>query len=98
MMCSFGYKNVRILVIVIFEKNKSLMSQYQRIEYLIGKDGKIVERALGISGSECVAITAEIESSLGKVETRELLPNYFENPDQNLDCNAIEQVQYDRLP
>jgi len=74
------------------------MSQYQRIEYLIGKDGKIVERAIDISGSECVAITAEIESNLGKVETRELLPNYYENSEQNLDRNAIEQPQYDQLP
>lgn len=74
------------------------MSQYQRIEYLIGKDGKIVERAIDISGSECVAITAEIESNLGKVETRQLLPNYYENSGQNLDRNAIEQVQYDQLP
>ncbi|MEA5476044.1 DUF2997 domain-containing protein [Pseudanabaena galeata UHCC 0370] len=74
------------------------MSQYQRIEYLIGKDGKIVERAIDMSGSECVAITAEIESNLGKVETRQLLPNYYETSGQNLDCNAIEQVQYDQLP
>jgi len=74
------------------------MSQYQRIEYLIGKDGKIVERAIDISGNECVAITAEIESNLGKVETRQLLPNYYENSGQNLDRNAIEQVQYDQLP
>ncbi|MFM7886263.1 MAG: DUF2997 domain-containing protein [Pseudanabaena sp.] len=70
------------------------MSQYQRIEYLIGKDGKIVERAIDISGSECVAITAEIESSLGKVETRELLSSYYETSEQSLDHNAIEQVQY----
>ena len=74
------------------------MSQYQRIEYLIGKDGKIVERAIDISGSECVAITAEIESNLGKVETRQLLSSYYENSGQNLDRNAIEQVQYDQLP
>jgi len=74
------------------------MSQYQRIEYLIGKDGKIVERAIDISGSECVAITAEIESNLGKVETRQLLPSYYETSGQNLDRNAIEQVQYDQLP
>lgn len=71
------------------------MSQYQRIEYLIGKDGKIVERAIDISGSECIAITAEIESNLGKVETRELLPNYYEISEQNLDSNEIEQVQCD---
>ena len=74
------------------------MSQYQRIEYLIGKDGKIVERAIDISGSECVAITAEIESNLGKVETRQLLSNYYETSEQNLDCNAIEQVQFDEYP
>ena len=61
-------------------------------------NGKIVERAIDISGSECVAITAEIESNLGKVETRQLLPNYYENSGQNLDRNAIEQVQYDQLP
>ena len=71
------------------------MSQYQRIEYLIGKDGKIVERAIDISGSECIAITAEIESNLGKVETRELLSNYYDIPEQNLDSNEIEQVQCD---
>ena len=71
------------------------MSQYQRIEYLIGKDGKIVERAIDISGSECIAITAEIESNLGKVETRELLPNYYEISEQNLDSNEIEQVKCD---
>ena len=74
------------------------MSQYQRIEYLIGKDGKIVERAIDITGSECVAITAEIESNLGKVETRQLLSSYYETSGQNLDRNAIEQVQYDQLP
>ncbi|TYQ27222.1 DUF2997 domain-containing protein [Pseudanabaena sp. UWO311] len=72
------------------------MSQYQRIEYLIGKDGKIVERAIDISGSECVSITAEIESNLGKVETRQLLPNYYETSEQNLDCNVMEQVQFDQ--
>ena len=71
------------------------MSQYQRIEYLIGKDGKIVERAIDISGSECIAITAEIEANLGKVETRELLSNYYEISEQNLDSNEIEQVQCD---
>jgi hypothetical protein len=72
------------------------MSQYQRIEYLIGKDGKIVERAIDISGSECVAITAQIESDLGKVETRQLLPNYFETSEQNIDGDAIKQVQFDQ--
>jgi hypothetical protein len=72
------------------------MSQYQRFEYLIGKDGKIVERAIDVSGSECVAITAEIESNLGKVETRELLSSYYETSGQNLDHNVVEQSQYEQ--
>ncbi len=72
------------------------MSQYQRIEYLIGKDGKVVERAINMSGSECVALTAEIELNLGKVETRELLPSYYEASESQFDGNAIEQSQYDR--
>ncbi|MBD2189947.1 DUF2997 domain-containing protein [Pseudanabaena mucicola] len=74
------------------------MSQYQRIEYLIGKDGKIVERAIDMSGSECVAITAIIEADLGKVVTRELLPSYYEQSEYILDCNAVEQIQYDQYP
>jgi hypothetical protein len=53
------------------------MLQYQRIEYLIGKDGKIVERAIDMSGIECTALTSVIESDLGKVEARELLPSYY---------------------
>jgi hypothetical protein len=69
------------------------MSQYQRIEFLIGKDGKIVERAIDISGRECVAITSEIESNLGTVETRELLPNYYETSEQYIDSSAIAQIQ-----
>jgi hypothetical protein len=72
------------------------MSQYQRIEYLIGKDGKIVERAVDMTGSECVAITAEIEANLGKVETRQLLPNYYETSEQSLDDHAIAQVEFDQ--
>ena len=72
------------------------MSQYQRIEYLIGKDGKVVERAINMSGSECVALTAEIELNLGKVETRELLPSYYEASGRQFDTHAIEQTQYDQ--
>ena len=72
------------------------MSQYQRIEYLIGKDGKIVERAIDISGSECIAMTAPIESDLGKVETRELLPSYYETTEQSSNRYAIEHAQYEQ--
>ncbi|NUN63649.1 DUF2997 domain-containing protein [Pseudanabaena biceps] len=73
------------------------MSQYQRVEYLIGKNGKIVERVLDVVGSECVALTSETESNLGKIESRELLSSYYENPEQTLIGDEIAQVQSDQL-
>ncbi|MEI6330610.1 MAG: DUF2997 domain-containing protein [Pseudanabaena sp. ELA645] len=67
------------------------MSQYQRIEYLIGKDGKVVERAIDVSGIECIALTSAIESNLGQVESRELLPSYHMTFEQS----AVEQNNID---
>jgi hypothetical protein len=54
------------------------MAQYQRIEYLIGKDGKITERVINGAGADCVATTSAIEASLGEVQKRDLLPEYYE--------------------
>lgn len=54
------------------------MSEYQKIEYLIGKDGKVTERVIGGAGVECVTNTSNIESALGEVANRELLPEYYE--------------------
>jgi hypothetical protein len=66
------------------------MSQYQRIEYLIGKDGKIVERAIDISGIECLALTSVIELNLGKVEARDLLPSYYMTIEQDYEQKNID--------
>ncbi len=52
------------------------MAEYQRIEYRIGPDGKVVETVLGATGDRCVTTTAAIEQALGEVETREYLPEY----------------------
>ena len=53
------------------------MAEYQKIEYRIGKDGKITETVLeGVSGEQCLELTREIEDRLGEVENRELLPEY----------------------
>ena len=55
------------------------MAEYQRIEYRIGKDGKIVERVLNATGSSCVETTKGLEQSLGEIESQELLPEYFQD-------------------
>lgn len=55
------------------------MAEYQRIEYRIGKDGKVVETVIGGSGPACTQATASIESALGQVEGRTLLPEHDED-------------------
>lgn len=64
------------------------MSEYQKIEYLIGKDGKITEKVIGGSGETCVSTTSGVEAALGSVENRELLPEYYE------DSVTLEENQY----
>ncbi|MFM5887225.1 MAG: DUF2997 domain-containing protein [Dolichospermum sp.] len=55
------------------------MAEYQKIEYRIGKDGKIVERVLNATGSSCVETTKGLEKSLGEIESQELLPEYYQD-------------------
>ncbi|MFN3926264.1 MAG: DUF2997 domain-containing protein [Pseudanabaenaceae cyanobacterium] len=54
------------------------MHNLPQIEYLIKPDGTIVERVINGDGISCVTKTAMIESELGQVEERELLPEYYE--------------------
>jgi hypothetical protein len=53
------------------------MPEYQRIEYRIGKDGKITETVIGAAGASCTETTQAIEQALGTVENQELLPEYY---------------------
>ncbi|GCL41388.1 DUF2997 domain-containing protein [Anabaena sp. FACHB-1250] len=55
------------------------MAEYQKIEYRIGKDGKVVERVLNVTGSSCVETTKGLEKSLGEIESQELLPEYYQD-------------------
>jgi hypothetical protein len=53
------------------------MAQYQKIEYRIGKDGKVTETVIGASGSSCTQATVGVEQALGHIERQELLPEYY---------------------
>ena len=57
------------------------MAQYQKIEYLIGKDGKVTERVIEATGSSCTDTTAPLEKELGQVESQTLLPEYYQEED-----------------
>lgn len=67
------------------------MAEYQKIEYRIGKDGKIVETVIDGAGTSCTEATAGIEQALGKVETQELLPAYYEATEESIE--SIEETQ-----
>jgi len=65
------------------------MAEYQRVEYRIGKDGKIQETVINGSGESCTETTADIESALGEVTSQELLPEYYQGEDNQ----ANEETQ-----
>lgn len=68
------------------------MAEYQKIEYRIGKDGKIVETVLNGAGSSCTGATAELEHALGQIESQERLPAYYQDEEQETEAiQAIEQ-------
>lgn len=69
------------------------MAKYQKIEYRIGKDGKMTETVLeGASGEQCLELTRDIEDCLGKVGDRELLPEYHQAPETLVETQ--EQTQF----
>jgi hypothetical protein len=70
------------------------MSEYQKIEYLIDKNGKIAERVIDGHGNNCLAATEVIEASLGPVTQRELLPEYFESDDPAIATSETQLEQH----
>jgi hypothetical protein len=68
------------------------MAEYQKIEYRIGKDGKIVEKVLNVTGSSCVNTTKGIENSLGEIESQELLPEYYQD-DELISSSETQSLQ-----
>jgi hypothetical protein len=67
------------------------MAEYQKIEYRIGKDGKIIETVLNASGSSCKSTTAGLEQALGEVESQELLPEYYQ-AEENLTTEESQSL------
>lgn len=65
------------------------MAEYRKIEYRIGKDGKITETVLNATGSSCTETTAGIETALGQVESQNLLPEYYQG-EENV---TLEETQ-----
>ncbi|UBF25557.1 DUF2997 domain-containing protein [Kovacikia minuta CCNUW1] len=65
------------------------MAEYQKIEYRIGKDGKVTETVLDGKGETCLLVTEGLERSLGEVESRELLPEYDGDAENAVGIDAV---------
>jgi Protein of unknown function (DUF2997) len=66
------------------------VAEYQKVEYQIAKDGKVTETVINGSGESCTLATEDLEKSLGRVESRKLLPEYYDGGDNFL---VNEQIQ-----
>ena len=60
----------------------------QRIIFRINQDGNVTEEVQGVTNDTCIDITKEMEETLGKVNARELKPEYYQK--QNV---ALHQHQ-----
>lgn len=67
------------------------MAEYQKVEYRIGKDGKVTETVINASGSSCTTTTSGIEKALGEVESQKLLPEYYEG-EENLTTEETQSL------
>jgi hypothetical protein len=70
------------------------MAEYQKIEYRIGKDGKVTETVLNGKGETCISAVEGLERSLGEAESRDLLPEYYDDVENTVEIDAVtEQSQ-----
>ncbi|MFS8900510.1 DUF2997 domain-containing protein [Synechococcus sp. H60.2] len=69
------------------------MAEYQQVEYIIDKDGNVIERVLNVKGKGCLDLTEEIERALGTVQKRELLPEYDQAPVIDIEEGVQRQVE-----
>lgn len=72
------------------------MAEYQKIEYRIGKDGKITETVINASGESCTETTAPLEDTLGEIESQELLPEYYQG-EENLTNSETQYLKNEEV-
>lgn len=63
------------------------MTNFQKIEYFITKEGKVTERVIEGIGDSCTKLTQNIEKSIGQVNAQELLPEYYDCEEDLIDSN-----------
>jgi len=64
------------------------MPEYVKIEYRIDKNGQVTETVLNGNGSSCTLATAELEAALGTVQKRELLPEFHQPAETEIESGV----------
>lgn len=62
--------------------------QYYKVEFTINKDGSVTEKVIA-SGSNCTAVTEELEKAIGEVRSQELLPEYNQQTIENQEPETL---------
>ena len=62
----------------------------QRIIFRINQDGNVTEEVQGVIDGTCIDITKKIEDTLGKVNSRELKPEYYQKQNVTLQQHQNE--------
>lgn len=62
--------------------------QYYKIELTVNRDGSVIEKVLA-SGANCTAVTEELEKAVGEVYSQELLPEYNQQPTENMESEEL---------
>ena len=57
--------------------------EYQYINVRIDQTGKIFLEVDGVSGKKCVALTKELEETLGELLKRDFKPEYYNQAKEN---------------
>ena len=62
--------------------------QYYKVEFTINKDGSVTEKVIA-SGTNCTAVTKELEKAMGEVRSQELLPEYNQQSIENAESESL---------
>jgi hypothetical protein len=65
------------------------MAAYQRTEYRIQPDGSVTIAVLNGEGESCLQATQAAETALGEVQARQVLPEFYRDPD----AEVVTQVR-----
>ena len=66
----------------------------ETLEFTIYPDGRVSEKVIGVKGTDCTALTDEIENQLGRVLSREATAEQFSSTNELDNDVSLPQSQF----